>query len=251
MASDWDRLVQGFIEIGFRQAGLSYRRGRPSTRVTMSPPPLNTMNIAPQNPQWPINYAPGYIGFTIRRKDAVAFGIRWEESQWGELTGQKIPSHAFVFTGEDQTIEAFFEGVGYGTLSAYINDPDVTVLVRRPYHWTEAVGNQIVCEAIKHVGHKYGTRLIAAMLVTHSLTGKALDHLPLCRKGWFNDWLCKIADSKKEEICSELAAMSMKANEVLATRGILMSDACTIDPYRFFYDSMCFEPPAYAVELVP
>lgn len=207
------------------------------------------MNIAVQTPKYPVNYAPGYIGFTIRKKDAIAFGIRWFESQWGELRGERIPSHAFVIVDQDRTVEAFFKGVNYGSIQAYLDDPDVALLVRRPYHWSWEGGQEIVSEAMRHIGHPYGYTLIAAMLVTHSTPGKLINKIPFLGER-FTNLVSRIGDRKLEEICSEIAAIAMKAYPILSMRGILQSPTNTIDPYKLFYDAMCFEPPAYAVELV-
>lgn len=207
------------------------------------------MNIAPQKPQYPVNYAPGYIGFTIRKHDAIAFGIRWFENQWMELRGQRLPSHTFVIVDEDRTIEAFMKGVAYGSLSDYLNDPDVALIVRRPYHWNWDRGQRIVSAACRHLGHKYGFTLIGAMALTNNLLlgGKLLKFVT---RGWSERVLCKLADDKSQEICSELVALSMQEDEELKMRGILQSPANTIKPSPLMYDAMAFEPPAYAVELV-
>jgi len=205
------------------------------------------MNIAVQTPRWGLNVCPGYTGFVITKKSAVSAGIRWFEDQWSALARIPVPSHALVITGQDQTIEAFMDGVHYGTISSYLNNPDCTLLVRRPYRYSPDMGRRIVQEAERYVGDKYGTRLIAGMAIANSMTGKLMDKLS---GGKFSEWVLRLFESKRAEICSELVSLGLQAQDELQGFGILGQKAYTIDPLELFRDKFIYEPPDYACELV-
>ena len=205
------------------------------------------MEIAVQKMQWGINVAEGYVGFTVRKRDAIAAGIRWFEKEWRKAQVGPVPSHTFIVTGPDATIEAFGNGVGRGTLTAYLNDPDVALLIRRPAQWTAAMGRRIADEASKHVGHRYGRWLIFGMAVSNSFLGLALNKLT---RGAFGRKVRQWTDETEAEVCSEVVALSMKAQPELDRRGQLVWPARDATPYNLFKDQSVFEPWNCAVELV-
>lgn len=203
------------------------------------------MTITEAKPQWGVNYGEGFDAFTVRKKDFVAAGIRWF-SRWDEMPGLPPVSHAFKIIGKDLTIEAFSDGVHYGTLTAYLSDPDVALLVRKPILWTPEMGRGMVEQAQKHLGDKYGYTLIVAMALTRSFLGRGLDWLT---RGWTTRFVDDLLDSKRQEICSELVAMADQAQPELAGKGVLAQPANTITPVMLFGDAAIYEPGA--VELVP
>lgn len=205
------------------------------------------MNIAIQKPRYGHNYAPGYFGFVIRRKDFIAAGIRWF-SRWDSLPSIPAPSHAFVIGTEDTTIEAFGSGVAYGSLQAYLDDQDVALIVRRPARWTPKLGDAIVEQAATHIGERYGYGLIAAHALSNTYAGHLLTKLT---RGWFERKVVAALDSRRAEICSELVARAAQdADPGLALRGCLVRDAAEIKPADLFFDRECCEPADYACELV-
>lgn len=204
------------------------------------------MRVVVEQPQWEVNYDVGYSGFTIRRKDFVAAGIRWF-SHWDSLPDIPSPSHCLIITGPDSTIEAMADGVRAGSLDSYLNDPDVALLVRRPVHYSHDLGQRIADEAATHDGDGYGYSLIGALAVSNSVLGKGIDWLT---RGWFGRTVCNIADSKKQEMCSELVGLSMQAQKDLFYLGCLSKPANTIKPVDLFKDRFIYEPVDYAVELV-
>jgi hypothetical protein len=205
------------------------------------------MNIAVQKLQWNVNVAIGYVGFTVRKHDAVAAGIRWFESGWNKVGWGVKPSHTFLISDSDETIEAFGNGIHRGTLTAYLHDPDVALLVRRPFGWTAEMGRNIVEAGSMHLGHKYGYWLIAGMAVSRSFLGMALNW---ATRGWFGRRVQGWCDGKQAEICSELVSLAMQGQGGLVRRGVLQQAANTITPVDLFRDSFAFEPCDYAIELV-
>lgn len=203
------------------------------------------MQIVEQRPVWQTNLNVGYNAFITRRKDFISAGIRWF-SRWDDLPGVPPVSHAFIISGPNETIEAFGNGVGRGTLSAYLNDPNVALLIRVPSGYTEDLGQRIVAEAAKHIGDRYGYVLIAAMALTNTILGHGIDK---ATGGWLSRKVDGWADGKREEICSELVAIADAAQPELAGRGILKNPASTIKPVDLMGDAVIYQPGA--VELIP
>lgn len=204
------------------------------------------MNIAQQKPLWRGNYDLGYVGFTVTRKNFISAGISWF-SRWDDMPHVPAPTHCFLVTGEDETVEAFASGVERGTLSAYLSNEDVRLLIRRPREYSRALGQQLAIEAETHLGQKYGYVLIGALAISNSYVGRLLTKLT---GGWFQRAVTGLADKKKEEMCSETVALTMQAQPSLKLRGCLTRPARVIKPVDLFVDPYCFEPPDYAVELV-
>jgi hypothetical protein len=202
------------------------------------------MDISEDQAYWGVNYKPGYVGFTVTRDSLIAQGISWFQ-KWDWLHGLPLPTHTFIVTGEDETVEAFPDGVKCGTMRHYIDDPDVCILVRRPLDYSLDMGWGIVREAKLHIGEKYGFGLIAGMAVTNSLLGKALSW---ATRGWFARTVEGWADGKKSQICSELVARALQAQPQLNGVGILADRPATITPMELFKDCLCFE--GGATELV-
>lgn len=204
------------------------------------------MNIVEQKPDWLGNYLPGYIGFTVTKGSFISAGIDWF-SRWDDIPNVPAPTHCFVITDENQTIEAFASGVKRGTISSYLNNPDVCLLIRRPRNYSRELGLKIVQETEKHLGHKYGYILIGALAISNTFVGHFLTTMT---GGWFQEAVTKLADKTSQDMCSELVAISMQAQESLKYMGCLIKPARIIKPVDLFVDPYCFEPPDYAVELV-
>lgn len=198
--------------------------------------------ITIERPKWGVNYGPGFNCFTVRRGDFVASGIQWF-TRWDDINNVPV-SHTFPVIGPDLTIEAFGNGVKLGTLSAYLDDPNVALLVRKPVGWTPEMGARMVAEAKKHVGRGYDWPLIGTMMMSRTFVGRGINQLT---KGWFGQTLNRFVEGKEREICSELMASVDQAQPELAGRDILSLPAYDIDPVSLF-SSHIFEPGA--VELV-
>jgi hypothetical protein len=206
---------------------------------------MSLMNIAEQRPQWRGNYDIGYIGFTITKASFIAAGISWF-TKWDALPNLPKPTHCFIVTGEDETVEAFSKGVDRGTLSSKLADENVGVLIRRPRHYSRDMGARLAMESGKYVGEKYGYWLVATLAVSNSIIGRLFSTLT---GGWFERFVTSLGDKKKEQMCSELCARTMQTEPELAKLGVLQQEARTIVPVELFTDPYCFEPPEYAVKL--
>ena len=201
------------------------------------------MIIQDQSLEWGVNCNVGWIGFISRHNDFIADGINWF-SRWDEIS--KVPvTHTFVITGIDSTVEAFADGVKTGTLSAYLNDPNVALLVRRPISWTPDMGARIASKAEMHLGEKYNDWLIVADAISNTLVGHWLDHL---FNGAVSQHLTHWADTKNTEICSKLAAIALTQPENQSF-GILANPPASIKPIDLFEDQYVFDAGAY--ELLP
>ena len=203
------------------------------------------MNVIEQNPQFGVNYDVGFDAFTCHPKDFITAGIGWFE-RWDALPGVPPASHALKIVGEDQTIEAFFDGVRYGKLSDYLNDPECALLVRRPILWTPDMGARMVAEAEKHLGEKYNYFLIAMMAIGHSFLGHWIDKQT---DGKFSRWLEKLADGTNSEICSQLVAKVNSAMPELRDKSVLKLPPYDITPLLLIGDSVIYEPGT--IELIP
>lgn len=189
------------------------------------------------------NYGVGWTGFISRRNDFVAAGIDWF-SRWDEISNVPV-THTFIICGEELTIEAFTSGVDYGSLSAYINDPDTAVLVRQPILWTPEMGQRIVDKAVLHLHEKYNDWLIAADALVNTFLGHYIDHLT---NGRLTSVITKAADSPTKEICSKLVALAMAQPETEAF-GVLANPAWEVKPIDLFEDTAIYQPGAF--ELLP
>lgn len=205
------------------------------------------MNIAVQKPGWRANYDIGYCGFSINHHSFISAGINWFQ-RWSDLPRVPSPTHCFIVTGEDEIIEAGPRGVQKNNLSSYLHKEDLALLIRRPAQYTPAKGQLIAECAAGYLGQKYGYTLIAALAVSNSTVGKILS---LLTKGWFERQVTRLADAKRQQVCSELVARCLQSIPFLAIRGVLQRPARTIKPVDLFQDTIAFEPPEYAVELVP
>lgn len=188
------------------------------------------MKIAQSKAQFGFNYDIGWSAFNVRRQDFVAEGIRWFE-RWDSLPNLPRPSHTYIITGVDETMEAFGNGVHKGTLTAYLKDPNVAVLVRRPLLWTPDRGAEIAKRAIEHDGQGYDYLQIGAMAMAHSYIGHGLD---LLTKGWMGHQMEKLADSKNTAICSELTA---DANGI--------ADPYAYSPAQLFFSTGIYEDDSF------
>lgn len=195
--------------------------------------------------RWGSNVDIGYSGFIVQHHSFVSAGIRWF-TRWDELPGVPDPSHAFVITGPDNTVEAFSTGVRQGTLSAYLNDPTCALLVRKPADWTALMGQRIAEEAFKRVGEKYAFLTDAALAVSGSIGGHLINVLT---RGWFALTIARLAEQSRHDMCSEMTAKCLQAITSLSHRGCLQENADLITPARLFCDAFCYE--TGATELLP
>lgn len=204
------------------------------------------LTVAEQLPQWRGNYDIGYVGFTVTKGSFISAGISWF-SRWSDIPKVPAPTHCFIILGEDETVEAFASGVKRGTLSAYLANEDVCLLVRRPRDYSRAIGESIANEALTHLGHGYDYFLIGALAISNTFLGHFFTKLT---GGWFQRAVTSLADNRKEEMCSELVTLALQAQQSLKLRGCLIQPARVVKPVDLFIDPFCFEPPDYAVELV-
>ena len=203
------------------------------------------MTIIEQNPQWGVNYDLGFDGFTSRQKDFLSAGINWFE-RWDAIPGTPPVSHAFKIVGPDLTIEALVTGVTHGKLSPHINDPNCSVIIRRPAGWTPDMGLRLLSAMESHLGEKYNYLMIIMMAIGKSYLGHGID---LLTRGKFSVWLEKLADNKRHDICSSVVARADNAITELRNRGVLKTPPFEITPIMLCGDTVIYEPGA--IELVP
>lgn len=203
------------------------------------------MTIIEEKLQWGSNYGFGFSAFLSRKEDFISYGIDWF-TRWSDLPGTPPISHTFIIAGEDRTIEAFGDGVHDGRLKAYLDNPDVAVLVRKPIKWSDQMGQRIVAEAAKHIGEEYNYKLIAALALSNSIVGHFLNKLS---KGELQTFLTRLVDSPHKEICSKLVALANEAQSEIGHLGCLANLSCEITPAMLFNDAFIYDPGA--VELVP
>lgn len=199
------------------------------------------MRIIANRPAFGLNYDVGYVGFISRRRDFVAAGINWF-SRWDQLDDDPPVSHTFVITGMDMTIEAFTSGVSYGSLAAYLKNPDVALLVRKPRGLTPQLGMRIMDAARSHLGEKYDYGLICANVLANTFVGHWINRL--CRD-WPNRAVCRLLGKNCRMICSELVATVLDQPEL---KPFLNRSADTVKPQDLFEDTAVFDPGA--IELV-
>ena len=203
------------------------------------------MNVIEQKPQFGVNYDVGYDAFTSHPKDFLTAGIDWFE-RWDALPGVPPASHAIKIVGEDLTLEAFADGVRYGKLSDYLNDPNCALMVRKPILWTPGMAFRMRTEAERHLGERYNYFLIIMMAIGHSYLGHWIDKLT---HGKFSLWLEKLADSSRAEICSQFVAKVDNAMPELRDRSVLRLPPYDITPVLLIGDPVIYEPGT--IELIP
>lgn len=188
------------------------------------------------DPQWGINYKPGYVGFTFHSGSFISEGIgyftRWDRTS-------RIPvSHALIVSGENECIEAQGSGVVVSDLQKYFKDLKYTIAFKKPVGWTPELGEKIVASARERVGMKYGYSLIVGSAITHSVFGKLLDRIT---RGWSTRTVTRAFDSKKQEICSELVAHALWDQPEYEHVPLLQRQASEITPQMLFEDTQLFE----------
>lgn len=202
------------------------------------------ITVRQQHPVYGTNYGPGWIGFISRKDDFVAAGIDWF-SRWDETSHVPV-SHTFNIVGSDLTVEAFENGVCEGSIDSYLNDPDATLLVRKPRGLTPAAASAIVRAAESHLDDLYNNRLIAALGASNTFLGHWLNKLT---NGGYGKWLCQRADRPDEWICSKLVATTLQETGIPFAYGVMTQPPCTLMPIDLFEDIFVFE--SGAIELVP
>jgi hypothetical protein len=151
-----------------------------------------------RDPKYGRQYNVGYIGFTCDLNSLISKGIAFFT---GSDKGVNV-SHCFVVTGENEGIEADWNGVRtFDLKEKYFDDESIDVYFKKPIYWTKERGQEIADNALKHEFDKYDYSLIAGFMV-RIITG--IEKLPFIRKRK------SLFDSKKEWICSELVANALK-----------------------------------------
>lgn len=193
------------------------------------------MNIKIEQPNWGQNCGMGWVFWTVTKHNFISAAINWFE-KWDNI--DRVPvTHMGIISGQDETLEAFSDGVHKGTLSRYLGDEDVALITRPLDGWTPEVGARIVAEASKYLGQKYGYTLIVAMAVANSILGKGLDWIT---RGWFGRTIERWADSKKQMICSELVATALSAMPEYSGKGFLQLKPYQVTPMIAFNDHYVF-----------
>jgi hypothetical protein len=203
------------------------------------PPLAPPRPVLVQRPDFGTNYGPGFTGLVSRRRDWVSAGIDWF-TRWDALKDDPRVSHAFVVVGEDATVEAFGDGVKPGTLTAYLSDPDVALLVKRPFRYSDLRGVGLTTTALAMVGERlhYNYLLIGALAVQGTWLGHLLDK---ATKGWFGDTAAELAEQKRGAICSEVVGRVMRP--VYGAAGMLIRPDPAITPQLILSDCSCYEGP--------
>jgi hypothetical protein len=204
------------------------------------------MNVTEQKPQFGVNYDVGYDAFTAHPRDFLTAGISWFE-RWDALPGVPPASHAIKIVGPDQTIEALAHGIVYGKLSDYLNDPECALMVRKPIQYTPDMGARMLKEAQSHLGDKYNYPLIVMMAIVNSYIGHWIDQK--FANGKFSDWMLRLADSKRKEICSQFVAKVDNEMVELRDRSVLRLPPYRITPVLLIGDPVIYEPGT--IELIP
>lgn len=195
------------------------------------------MTTHSQTPNFGVNYDVGWIGFQFVDNNLISLGIAWF-TKWTAY--KNIPvSHTFICTGHDECVEALGSGVVRSGLSERFADKHTHVCFRKPRHWDKASADQIKRTAEAHIGDKYDYSLILADALAGSMVGKLVN---LLTRNWANRIVTKLLDSKKQQICSELAATALRSVPVLSHLGCLTLPPRMIVPSQLFSDEQVFEP---------
>ena len=203
------------------------------------------MDVIEQKAQFGVNYDVGYDAFTAHPKDFLTAGIGWFE-RWNAIPGFPPVSHAIKIVGHDQTIEALADGIVYGKLSNYLNDPNCALMVRKPIQYTPDMAARMLKEAESHLGEKYNYLLIVMMAFGHTYFGHGIDKL--CN-GKFSQWMEELADSKRKSICSQFVARVDNAMVELRNISVLRLPPYEVTPLLLIQDPVIYE--RGIIELLP
>lgn len=195
------------------------------------------MTITTQPAQWQTNYDLGWIGFCYTA-DAVGQGITYFE-HWEDMAQVKV-DHTLVVTGEDECIQAHIQnGVQFGKLSDYFNDPKTQIFFRKPVQWDVETGQAIDAGAYAQIGSAYGTPEIFALALADTEFGHLLNE-------WLKDkpahLIGRMLDNPHSFICSKLVATALNSVPKYTGKGCLVNPAFMIDPQLLFQDAVLFEP---------
>lgn len=193
-------------------------------------------------PQFGVNYATGFIGFTYTG-GFVAGSVAYFE-RWNRLGGLKV-THTFVVSGENECVEAHIaEGVARVPLTKYFTDPGCQVFFRQPRGWNPDLGRRIAGAAAAKIGSRYNTSLIVAEAAADTFMGHWFNYL---LRSWPNRLLSKVCDRPGQWICSQLVANALAQQPELQGRGVLRLPFDTIDPQQLFEDNTLFEDWPHAI----
>lgn len=197
------------------------------------------MNITSIQPQYGVNYARGYIGFTMTHGNFISDGIAYFE-RWVRM-GDIAVSHVFIVAGDNELVEAHIEhGVQRDCISKYFDDPNVLVFFRKPRGLTPAMADIIADAAASKLGCPYATPLILAEALANTVVGhevnKLLDDKP-------NEAVSDLASDiePKAFICSGLGAYALRQGFAPNRPGVLAKPINTINPQMLFEDTEIFE----------
>jgi hypothetical protein len=208
------------------------------------------LKIVQQQPNYLVNYGPGWTGFVSRRDNFVSEGINWF-SRWDELSHVPI-SHCFKIIDRDLIVEALASGVVRGSLSVYLNDPDIALLVRRPIMLSDILTKLLCQNALEHLGEPYNKELIAALAIGETYLGRAANWFT---RGWLQRRLAITADERNTWTCSKLEATTLHITPFNNLRGIMELPPCLVKPIDLFEDIHVFDTEllatADAFELMP
>lgn len=194
------------------------------------------MTVKSIQPQYGVNYGPGYVGFT-NDGDFVSEGIAYFE-RWDRL-GKISVSHTFIVASPDHCIEAHIKGgVQVSPLAKYFDDPSTAVFFRKPLGWNPEIAGAIVKSAAEKVGCGYATGLIVEEAMADSFVGHWVNKFT---HYWPHRFFSALLGSDTSDICSELVAYALNAQPIYRGRGILANPADTIDPQELFEDTVIFE----------
>jgi hypothetical protein len=217
---------QGYIETACSRASGAMGTSNP------------VFEVVSRQPEYKVNYAPGYVGFTYSDSHFISKGIAYF-TRWARMSQIKT-SHALLVTGEDECIEAHAQsGVQVAKLSDYFNNPNCQIFFRKPVDLTSSVADQLVNTARAEVGCRYDFALIAGHASSNSHLGRLIREV---FGGRSEELVCKLLNHDDRWICSELVAHCLDSSPQYQGKGILRIPAETIDPQELFEDPVLFEP---------
>lgn len=196
-------------------------------------------SIKSVSPVYGDNYNMGWVGCVFHDDSVISQGIAWFTRPDLLKPDQSPVSHVLVVSGIGSCIEALPQGVVQSSLDSYFGQPNTHIFFRKPVLYDYQMGVNIVDEAEKHLGEKYGYSLLVADAMAGSFVGRILNWALF---NWPHRIVSGMLDRKKEQICSELAARSLQADWRLRTLGCLAQPARMITPRMLAFDNAVFSP---------
>ena len=146
------------------------------------------------------DYRAGCLYFTYIDDDFISEGISHFTR---DERGKEVPkvSHVGLVVGPGKGIGAHIKkGVQFENLQEYISRADMNIYFKQPKNLVSIDVRPMVDEAVKRIGERYDTKLIAGLAICESLLGRFIDALT---KGKFSKKILEKYDNPDAVICSE------------------------------------------------